>query len=589
MRKEHNMHRVFARFFNDKEIEPYLFELSRMLEEGHICMNPLDVDADRLKEAGYETLPGAEKIASSSLVSDGSKQTPFILLNDRLYMQRYFYYETLILDRIRDFIDFEKGKISQRLAALLKLKPELSALFPGRDIENEQVDWQWMAAITTVLHDFSIITGGPGTGKTTTVAKVLSLLLYQQRNLRIALCAPTGKAAARMAESLRAAAKDSAPFIKSVFEALQPATIHRMLGTKARSPDFKHNRLQTLDVDVVIVDEASMIDVALMAKLLDAVAEGCKLILLGDKDQLASVEAGSLFGDLCKALPVLNAFSEGFLKQIEPLLPSGTVLPPPARTPDGGHLLFEHIVELQHSHRFSDVKGIGKFSKAILNNQPEVLKEFFQNEDAQVKIDVHYDATVFEQFIQGYKEFMEQPDILLALKRLNDLRVLCAVREGPFGVEMVNARIERLLRQKAGLATFEPFYRNRPIMVTSNNSQLNLFNGDIGILREDENGVMHAWFEAADGSLKSVLPGFIGKVQTAFAMTIHKSQGSEFKEVLIILPENEQASKMMTRELLYTAVTRARNQVIIQGGQSSILEAAKTSIHRGSGVIERLS
>ena len=584
----YNIHQVFARFFKDEHLEPYLFELSRMLEEGHICMDPQSVDLDGLKEAGYDDLPGVETIASSPLVSDGREHTPFILLGDRLYMQRYYYYESLILDRIRGFIDAEGGKLQQRLTDLLRLQPEIAALFPGSELTNGKVDWQWMAAVTTVLHDFSIITGGPGTGKTTTVAKVLSLLLQLNHKLRIALCAPTGKAAARMAESLRAAGKNSAPFIREAFEGLQPATIHRLLGTIHSSPEFKHNRLQPLDVDVVIVDEASMIDVALMAKLMDAVGEETKLILLGDKDQLASVEAGSLFGDLCKALPTLNGFSERFLQEIAPLLPAGSVLPEASDGTDSPHLLFEHIVELQFSHRFSDGKGIGKFSKAILNNQPELIQEFFGNQDDQVKIDTKYDTAVFDHFVRGYKEFIEQPDILSALQKLNNLRVLCAVREGAFGVDQVNARIERLLRQKAGLKPFEPFYQNRPIMVTSNNSQLNLYNGDIGIIREDEQGVMRAWFEAADGSLKSVLPGFVGKVETAFAMTIHKSQGSEFKDVLIMLPQNEQATKMMTRELLYTAVTRARSQVIIQGSEAAIITAAAVGIHRGSGVIGRL-
>ena len=583
-----NIHRQFARFFKDPEVEPYIFELSRMLMEGHICIDPLSIDLETLKEAGYEEIPAPDVMDRSALISNGEERTPFVYANKRLYMQRYYFYETLILERIQGFSDYEKDTKEERLTELIRLKDVIEGLFTGSSDLEGKVDWQWLAALTTVLHDFSIITGGPGTGKTTTVAKVLSLLLHINKDLRIALCAPTGKAAARMAESLRRAATDNAPFIKEAFQALAPASIHRLLGTITGSPNFKHNRDQPLEADVIIVDEASMIDVALMAKLMDAIAAGTKLILLGDKDQLASVEAGSLFGDLCNALPELNEFSGPFLHEVEALLPSGAILPTAYNGKNTEHLLFEHIVELQHSHRFSDEAGIGKFSKAVLNNLPEQIESFFDNHDPQVTIDPVYDIETFEQFVLGYTDFLEEPDIQMALRKINRLRVLCAIRDTSLGVDAINRRIENILKKKKGLRPYEVFYQNRPVMVTGNNRQLNLFNGDIGIIRADEAGVMRAWFEAADGTVRSVLPGFIGSLETAFAMTIHKSQGSEFNKVLVLLPEKAQASKMLTRELLYTAVTRAREQVVIQGGHSVILEAAAIGIHRGSGVIQRL-
>ncbi|UAY55932.1 exodeoxyribonuclease V subunit alpha [Arachidicoccus terrestris] len=583
-----NIHRQFARFFKDPKVEPYLFELSRMLTEGHICIDPLSIDQEALKEAGYEGVPAPDVMDRSALISNGEGRTPFVYAHNRLYMQRYYFYETRILERIQEFSDYERDKRKIRLTELAGLKDVVEQLFTGSSSIEGKVDWQWLAALTTVLHDFSIITGGPGTGKTTTVAKVLRLLLHMNKDLRIALCAPTGKAAARMAESLRRAATDSAPFIKEAFQALAPATIHRLLGTMAGSPNFKHNRDQPLEADVVIVDEASMIDVALMAKLMDAIGEGTKLILLGDKDQLSSVEAGSLFGDLCNALPALNEFSEAFLDEVKALLPPGSILPNEYMGDNKEHLLFEHIVELQHSHRFSDSDGIGKFSKAVLRNQPEQLEGFFGNYDPQVIIDPAYDGGVFEQFVLGYREFLEEPDIQIALRKINRLRVLCAIRDTALGVEAVNRRIENILKKRAGLKPHEAFYQNRPVMVTGNNRQLNLFNGDIGIIRADEAGVMRAWFEAADGTVRSVLPGFIGSLETAFAMTIHKSQGSEFNKVLVLLPEKAQAAKILTRELLYTAVTRAREQVVIQGSHSVMLEAAAIGIHRGSGVIQRL-
>ena len=583
-----SIHHQFAAFFKAPVLEPVLYELSRKLTEGHICIDPTEMDQSMLKEAGFDSLPTEAQLLESPLVGTGEANKPFIYEGSRLYMQRYYYYETLILDRIKSFVELEKQAYVERLAALQGLGQVVKALFAPRENERtEQVNWQWMAALTTVLHDFSIITGGPGTGKTTTVAKVLSLLLHLNPALKILLCAPTGKAAARMAESLRQAGNDSEPFIKKAFEGLAPSTIHRLLGTQLGRPTFKHNKDRPVEADVIIVDEASMIDVALMAKLMDATGAGTRLILLGDKDQLASVEAGSLFGDLCKSLSEVNHFSAALLDSLHPLLPGGAILPPAHNDQGAAHLLFEHIVELKISHRFSDQKGIGKFSKAILNNDPVAIRSFFENQDPEVQVDSIYDDEVFEAFVLGYEAFIKESDILTALQKLGRLRVLAAVRETRYGVETLNLRIERILKNKGLLRPNETFYQNRPIMVTRNNPQLGLFNGDIGILRKDADGVMKAWFESADGSLKSVLPGFIGGEQTAFAMTIHKSQGSEFQSVLVILPPPQQA-RGLTRELLYTAVTRARERVVLQAPEEVTLESAAAVIHRGSGVISRL-
>ena len=303
---------------------------------------------------------------------------------------------------------------------------------------------------------------------------------------------------------------------------------------------------------------------------------------------MASVEAGSLFGDLCKSIATVNCFSASLLDNLRPLVPNGALLPRSKEEAPQKHLLFEHIVELKFSHRFSDEKGIGRLSKAILNNDPEVIGSFFENGDPQVKVDALYSDQVFEQFILGYEAFIREPDILTALQKLGRLRVLAAIRETRYGVEAINLMIERILKSKGLIKPYETFYENRPIMVTRNNQQLGLFNGDIGIIRKDASGVMKAWFEMSDGSLKAVLPGFIGGEQTAFAMTIHKSQGSEFNSVLIVLPPKGHA-RGLTRELLYTAVTRAREQVVLQAAHEVILEAAAEVINRGSGVIKRLN
>ncbi len=243
-------------------------------------------------------------------------------------------------------------------------------------------------------------------------------------------------------------------------------------------------------------------------------------------------------------------------------------------------------MELRRSHRFRDEEGIGKFSKAIIHNDVPGIESFFEVDDKQVEIDLQNDAEIFMNFIEGYSVFIEEPDTLSALKKLNYLRVLCAVREGTQGLYALNKKIENYLWRKNYLDISGEFYENRPVMITGNNYQLGLFNGDIGIIRKNEKGVPMAWFENADGTLKSVLPGFLSQIETVFAMTIHKSQGSEFNKVLIVLPEREDVN-ILTRELLYTGVTRARQKVIVQGKKEVILNAAKGQVKRTSGIAGR--
>jgi exodeoxyribonuclease V alpha subunit len=340
--------------------------------------------------------------------------------------------------------------------------------------------------------------------------------------------------------------------------------------------------------DVVIIDESSMIDAALFAKLLNAIGSHTKLILLGDKDQLASIEAGSLFGDLCLAENAINQFSEDKLNFINKVITNPlNQIPKPAK--QSKHLLAEHIIELKFSHRFNSEKGIGKLSKAIINNEVAVIEDFIKlQNDEQVSIHTDYSATAFENFIAGYQDYIQEKDIKTAFQKLNNLRVLCATREGEQGLYSTNKKIEDYLKGKSLISIIEEFYEHRPIMVTSNNYNLGLFNGDIGIIRKDENGILRAHFESPDGEIIKILPGLLSKVETVFAMTIHKSQGSEFNQVLISLPNVEEI-KILTRELLYTGITRAKSKVVILGSEQIILQTAKEQVQRASGIQNRFS
>ncbi len=588
-----DVHQQFAEYFNVPDLKPYAYLLSRKLSEGHICL-----DLEKINEqpedipAWCRNLPpGSKPLQSMPMVAkNGDDRQPFVLHQGNLYIQRYFRYETSFVNSIFSALKIEKKAVAERLAALNDhadlIKKLLGADLPATvDVSTfeDPTDWQVAAAISGILNNFTIITGGPGTGKTTTVAKILSILFTMHPELKVALAAPTGKAAARMAESLRNTKLAPDSKLAEKFQALEPSTIHRLLKWQSGTPYFRYNRDNPLHVDVVIVDECSMIDIALFAKLLEAIGPDTRLILLGDKDQLASVEAGSLFGDLCKSLSGLNLFTKDRLAFINGFIPDAKRRIAFAHGSNGDpHPLFEHLVELRHSHRFTGFFGIGRFSKAIIAGDRVILQE--PNE--QVTIDGDYSSELFSTFIAGYTAFIEEKDIRAALRQMNNLRVLCAVREGAQGLDAVNRTIERLLHDRKKIIVNNEFYENRPIILTRNYYEHGLFNGDAGIIRPNEKGVLMAWFEDSAGDLKAVLPGYLQEAETVFAMTIHKSQGSEFDEVMVVLPNTAQAN-ILTRELLYTAVTRAKKRVYIQGAMEVILAAASRHVQKASGIASR--
>jgi exodeoxyribonuclease V alpha subunit len=590
-----DVHQQFAEYFQVPALKPYAYLLSRKLSEGHICLH-LDkqiATTGELPAFCEQLLPGSQPLLHMPLVAkDGSDAQPFVLYQDRLYLQRYFRYETTFLQRIHQFLAAEKAGLAGRLHTLETHRAFISSLFATGETftadGNDPVDWQLSAAISGVLNNFTIITGGPGTGKTTTVAKILAILYHLDPSLKVALAAPTGKAAARMAESLRNTKLPVADTITEQFQRLSPSTIHRLLKSRKDSPYFTYNAENPLNYDVVIIDECSMIDVALFAKLLSAIGSGTRLILLGDKDQLASVEAGSLFGDLCQAQDTLNLFRadrqaliNSFISDPQRQIPATHI------SNNDQHPLFQHLVELRRSHRFTGHKGIGKFSKAIIaNDQPAIQGFLTPGADEQVVIDQQYAKELFEHFVAGYSAFIVEKDIRTALQKLNDLRVLCAIREGEEGLYAINRAIEKSLHDKRLIRVNADFYENRPIILTRNYYEHGLFNGDTGIIRYDEQGGLMAWFEDSNGELKTVLPGYLTEAETVFAMTIHKSQGSEFKEVMVILPRAMDIP-ILTRELLYTGVTRAKQKVFVQSSAAMLLQTADRFVERASGIGQR--
>ena len=583
MQTFNDVHRQFAELFNAENLKPYAYLASKKLSEGHICVKIDEIETADLPEFYSKFFIDKSVLIKEPFVAAANEEIqPFILHNDRLYLQRYFNYETIILNRIYQFLETERSLKNERVELLQNHKNFIVGLFENKNENFKITEWQTVAGISAALNNFTIITGGPGTGKTTTVAKILAILFKLSSNIKIALAAPTGKAASRMAESLKNAKCNAGEIVFQKFQSLEPFTIQRLLGFIPDSPYFKHNESNPLNYDVVIIDESSMMDVALFAKLMDAIGPKTRLILLGDKDQLASVEAGSLFGDLCQSQQTLNLFSSqkasfinSFISRPENKISNENMN---ERT---DHPLSEHVIELRKSHRYNDQKGIGKFSKAVINNDSETIQHFFKNNDEQVFIDDNYSEDIFQNFIRGYKNFIHEKDIKEALKKLNNLRVLCAVREGEHGVRSINLKIEKFLQQKKLINLSAIFYENRPIIITKNHYDLNLFNGDVGIIRADENGELKAWFENNEDDLKSYSPAYLNACETVFAMTIHKSQGSEFDEVMVIVPDSIDIP-ILTRELVYTAVTRAKSKVFIQATEELILTSAEKFVKRSS-------
>ncbi len=596
MQTLNDVHQQFASLFNNKVIEPYAYLLSQKMSDGHICINLENIKNELPKDFPYSSFDAniQNLLNQTELVSqDPHIKKPFIIQSGLLYLQRYYVYETIIYNKILSFIEFERNETGKRKDDLLSQKIVINQLFEDSSSteglsDEEKIDWQLAAATNTILNNFTIITGGPGTGKTTTVAKILAVLYALNPHEKVALAAPTGKAAMRMAESLRNATIPVDQKLKEKFNQLQPFTIHRLLKYKKDSPYFKHNEFDPISYDTVIIDESSMMDVALFAKLISAIKTTSRLILLGDKNQLASVEAGSIFGDLCDTPFVANSivkerleFINSFIYIKEKKISVDYV------TATVAHPLLHHIIELKRSRRFKGNEGIGKLSKSIISSNTNDLGAFYGNQDPQVYFDLNYDSSLFESFVLNYKTYIQEKDITLALKKINDLRVLCAVKESNEGVYFINKRIENILKTEGLIDTTNEFYHNRPIIVTSNNYQLGLFNGDVGIIRK-EGAQMVAWFEDGENGVKSVLPGFINSFDTVYAMTIHKSQGSEYNEVLVVLPKDKQTN-ILTRELFYTAVTRAKTKVVIQASKEVAEYTTGERVQRVSGICNRFN
>jgi exodeoxyribonuclease V alpha subunit len=436
--------------------------------------------------------------------------------------------------------------------------------------------------------NFIVIAGGPGTGKTTTVAKLLIALQQLNNNaLVIKMTAPTGKAAQRLSESLQSsktAIEKSCPIAPKTLASLpqQASTLHRLLGVKKNSHNFHHDQANQLDCDVLLVDEVSMIDLPMMSRLLRALAPTTRLILLGDANQLPSVAAGSILNDI--APTHLEGYSATNIHYLAAL--TGEKLSVSAKAQD-------HLSVLRYSHRFKEQSGIGQLATQVLAGDSETSWQLINNHSNDISLEVQLSLDAWlEKLCQRYYLAIYQSNSLSeAFAALNNFRILVANRKGEFGVEAINTKIESYL-QKQQLIKIDRqgFYHGRPIMVTANDYQLNLFNGDIGLLWRDENGKLTAYFPESmpqQQFYRQFNPSRLTQIETVFAMTIHKTQGSEFAQIAILLPAKENV--ILSRELLYTGITRAKKHIAFYCNKDVFKQSVIKKIHRCSALEERLN
>ncbi len=393
--------------------------------------------------------------------------------------------------------------------------------------------------------------------------------------LRIGLAAPTGKAAARLHESIRKTKESmDSEFAEHVPD--ETGTLHRLLGYQPQNGTFRYNRENKLHLDLLVLDESSMIDVPLMAHLVDALPEQARLIMLGDRDQLTSVEVGSLFGDICSSgVPAWSEELCGHLARLTQASPE----PVAAR-----ESFADSVVVLQESFRFSGKSGISLFAKAVNNGSMKIFDHPKQYDDITL-IGFENDALrdwLARKIVAGFQETFAADDQQSALASLSRFRILCAVREGESGVKGVNTLAEQTLRAHKMISSTEEWYTGRPVMIRKNHYGLHLFNGDTGIFWPDKEGRMWAWFQYPDGSMHPVAPARLPEHETAYAITVHKSQGSEFEEVVFLLPPA--GSRVLCRELVYTGVTRAQKKLTVCGDISLLDQAVEQRVIRYSGL-----
>lgn len=579
--------------------------LSSEVRAGHVCINLSEITKQNLEyRFGRELVNGIFnqldnpitddwlalcQQVGENMVGSGNTIAPFVLKRNRFYFQRMWQYEKYVADYFNETLYLDEYNVIAN--------KWLTKLFPNDSTDH--IDWQKVATASAIIHPVAIVSGGPGTGKTTTVSKILVTLvaIHQettlQQPLRIIAAAPTGKAAARLTESL-AKALATLPISAAIKDNIptEAITLHRLLGASLSSNKYFYNQENPLHVDILLIDEASMIDLPMMASVISALPKKCRLILLGDKEQLSSVEAGAVFGDLCEQLN--HGYSKPHVEMIKQLTGYNLTISRPSLA------VADSICLLQKSYRFSSQSGIGSLANLVkAGNSNQAIKLLDSGQLSDIKFSAmesneQYLAAI-EQCANAYMDYLHisknRPnDITDILMAFSQFRLLCALRDGPFGVKGLNKIIENNLSQR-GLITVskqDVWYIGRPVMILKNSFALGLFNGDIGITLPavTEGNKLKVYFMLPNGEVKGFSPFRLPEHETAYVMTIHKSQGSEFKHIAIMLPADY--SPLLTRSLLYTAITRAKEHVALYSSKAIVEKTINSQINRQSGLADLL-
>jgi exodeoxyribonuclease V alpha subunit len=573
---------------------------------GDVCLLPSTDDAVARAAAWVTTLIGSQLARPSW---DAERVAPLVVDGTRLYLDRYWRYEDRLLHAL-----VVRSAPAGAPADLDALRRVLDVAAP-HDADGPAVDRQRLAVANALLRPLSVLSGGPGTGKTHTVVSLLvaQVLLAEARGMptpRLAIAAPTGKAAARMEQAISQAvrARGLQHVVVDVIGELRGQTVHRLLGTQRWAPTrFRHNARNPLPYDVVVVDEASMVPLSMMAKLVDAVPDDATLVLVGDRNQLTSVEAGAVLGDVCGPRPAPGAssmrLSAGWAATLAeltgaPLSDEADVMPEPG--------VWDGIVQLERFRRFGVDSGIGAVARAIQRVEHDAAEVLELCTGMRVEpgapVDVYTDVRVLAPdakhtlpqslrpaitgALAGYLDAVFEGDAAAALTRIDAVRVLCAVRDGTLGVHTVGQTVERwVAAADPRLRITDEWYVGRPVLVTRNDYDLGLMNGDVGVTL-DRAGTRVVAFQLADGTINEIPAIRVADCETVWAMTIHKSQGSQFTHAIVVLPARE--NDIVTRELVYTGVTRAAEMATIVAAPDRLAAAVARPVRRATGLRERL-
>ncbi|MBL9173723.1 MAG: exodeoxyribonuclease V subunit alpha [Verrucomicrobiales bacterium] len=567
--------------------------VSRRRSEGEVCLDLVRVAGEVVEnDAGHrgrtpslaEWIPALQ--ACPAVVGNPGSRRPLILDGTRLYWQRYWDYE----HRLATMLSVRAAEPAISVEVPQRVTTLLAKLFPGTSPQTP--DWQTVAAFLAFRNRLTVLLGGPGTGKTRTVSRALALLLaLEGPALRVSVTAPTGKAAARLRSAIRHAKQELAetvPAMAGLDDEVR--TIHRLLRIHPETGVPRFDARNPLAADVLVVDEASMVDLALMTKLVAALPGTSRLILIGDRNQLAAVEAGSVLGDLAPA---------GGGNRFSPAVCDGIFAATGIRVQEaepGVPALADRCVELQASHRFGEGSAIQRASRCVnagdASGALAVLQEATTSKPAgddacwqTLPARDRLREALRSVVLAGFGPLFQTTDPRSALAAMDGFRILTAIRAGPYGVEGMNQVITELLRE-SGWIRGETWYAGRQVLVTANDPESGLFNGDLGVVLPDPEGRLAVWFSDPDGTPRRVSPARLPPHETAFALTVHKSQGSEFDEVLLVLPERP--SRVVTRELVYTGLTRARRRAVLWSRESVFRDAVYRRIERASGLWDRL-